>query len=112
MNISGLVITTSAEHTETVVQNLKKESLCEYYAHKDGKIVVTIEGNSVQDEIRLMKDLSRMHHVISVEMIYSYCQDELEKERKNLEINERIPEWLNNENAQAEDIIYNGRIRL
>ena len=112
MNISSLVITTLSEKTTQVTDVLKKSELCEYHAHKDGKIVVTIEGNSVSDEIKIMNQLAKIKNVINVEMIYSYCEDELSGERENLEIENKIPDWLNDENAKAEDIKYNGRINL
>ena len=58
MNISSLVITTLPENTTQVIDSLKKEMLCEYHAHKDGKIIVTIEADSVSDEIKIMNLLS------------------------------------------------------
>lgn len=112
MNISSLVISTSPDQTDSVISQLKSGGLCEYYAHKDTKIVVTIEGNSVNDEIVVMKALSRMPHVLNVEMIYSYCEEELNAERDKLEIGGIIPDWLNDENARAEDIVYNGKLKF
>lgn len=112
MNISSLVITTFPEKTQAVIDMLKKDNICEYHAHKKGKIVVTIEAESVSDEIQIMNQLSKTDNVINVEMIYSYCEDELAEERANLEIGGLIPEWLNDENAKAGDIKYNGRITL
>ncbi|KJF43666.1 chaperone NapD [Draconibacterium sediminis] len=112
MNVSSLIITTPVEYEETVIQLINENALCEYHAHKDGKIVVTIEAASVNDEVKVMKLISKMQHVISVEMIYSYCEDELEQERDKLELEGKIPDWLNEENAKAEDIVYNGHIKF
>jgi len=112
MNISSLVITTLSDKTQSVIEALEKKKICEYHAHKEGKIVVTIEAGSVSDEIKIMNQLSKMEDVINVEMIYSYCEDELSEERANLEIGTKIPDWLNDEKAKAEDIKYNGRINL
>ena len=112
MNISSLVITTLSENTLMVIDVIKKENICEYHAYKAGKIVVTIESDSVSDEIKIMNQLSKTEGVLNVEMIYSYCEDELSDELTNLEISGKIPDWLNDENAKAEDIKYNGRIDL
>lgn len=112
MNISSLVITTLSEKTQGVIDSIKKKNICEYHAHKEGKIVVTIEADSVSDEIKIMNQLSRTEDILNVEMIYSYCEDELSEERDNLEIGGKIPDWLNDENAKAEDIKYNGRINI
>lgn len=112
MNVSSLVITTLPENCGKVIEELKTVDSCEYHAHKEGKIVVTIEAVSVSEEIKMMNRLSRIKNVINVEMIYSYCEDELANERENLEIENTIPEWLNDENAKVQDIKYNGRLRL
>ena len=112
MNISSLVITTQPGDTEFVIGKLKEENLCEYFGHNEGKIVVTIEGDSVSDEIKIMKALGKVEKVVNVEMIYSYCEDELTQERQNLEIGGKIPDWLNDDNARAEDIRYNGRLKM
>ncbi|MEN8115608.1 MAG: chaperone NapD [Bacteroidota bacterium] len=112
MNISSLVITTLPENTDSVIEILQTGKLCEYHAHKAGKIVVTIEGESVSDEIKIVNQISALNYVISAEMIYSYCEDELNEERITLEVAGKIPDWLNDENAKAEDIKYNGRINL
>ena len=112
MNISSLVVSTLPENTNSVVEILKSGKLCEYHAHKEGKIVVTIEGDSVSDEIRILNEINGLDMVVAAEMIYSYCEDELEQEREHLEVNDKLPEWLNDENAKAEDIKYNGRLPI
>jgi len=112
MNISSIIITTHPDKTSEVVEILKNGKLCEYFAHKEGKIVVTIEGESVSDEINILNQLQKMEDVVNAEMIYSYCEDELNEERENLEIGGKIPDWLNDENAKAEDIKYNGRLPI
>jgi nitrate reductase NapD len=112
MNISSLVISTLPEHAEMVVESLKNSSLCEYHVHKEGKIVVTIDGESVSDEIKILRELERFENVRSAEMVYSYCEDELSREKEKLELEGKIPDWLNDENAKAEDIVYNGRLKM
>lgn len=112
MNISSLVLTTLASDAGEVINELKRSDFCEYHTHKEGKIVVTIEGESVSDEIAIMNRLGQLNKVINVEMIYSYCEDELDKERDFLEMEGKTPEWLNDENAKAEDIKYNGKLPI
>lgn len=112
MNVSSLVITTQEQDVDIVIEQLKKSELCEYHTHKEGKIVVTIEGESVSDEIAIMNRLGGLEKVVNIEMIYSYCEEELEQEREHLEIGGKIPHWLNDENAKAEDIKYNGKLPI
>ncbi len=44
-------------------------------------------------------------------MVYSYAEDELEKERNKIELEKNIPDWLNDENVKAEDIKYQGSLK-
>ena len=45
-------------------------------------------------------------------MVFAYSEDELEKERQKLEkSSDNIPDWLNDENAKAEDIKYKGDLK-
>ena len=112
MNVSSLVITTTIEDTARLVEVLNTGDICEYHFHKEGKIVVTIEGDSVDDEIRKMRQLEQLEHVLNVEMIYSYFEDELDEERGKLEIQNNIPDWLNDDNVKAQDIRYKGTLKI
>ncbi len=112
MNISGILVQTKAENIEKVIELIKKSDFCDYHLHdKKGKIVVTIEGKDVSEEIAKLHQLEKMDGVISATMVYAYAEDELNREREKLAAGSTIPEWLNDPNAKPEDITYNGDLR-
>jgi len=112
MNVSGILVQTKAENTEQVVERIKKADYCDYHMHDEkGKIVVTIEGKDVSEEIARLNKLQKMEGVITADMMYAYSEDELDKEREKLSGGMQIPDWLNDPNAKPEDIKYNGDLR-
>ena len=44
-------------------------------------------------------------------MVYSYSESELEALKGDLENDNKFPEWLNDENVKAENIVYNGDLK-
>lgn len=112
MNISGILVQTRPDYLNEVIEAIKKSDSFDYHMHdKNGKIVVTIEGEDVSEEIAKLNILQKIPHVISADMMYAYSEDELDKERDKLEKGGKIPEWLNDPEAQPEDIKYNGDLR-
>ncbi len=111
MNISGVVIRVLPEHEDELVAIAQASDLCEYHLNENGKIVVTIEGDDVVDDMRIMNEIRKFPHVLSAEMAYSYCEEELDEERDKLLNNEELPSWLNNEEARVEDISYHGDLK-
>ena len=113
MNLSSIVVLTTPEYLEEVLESIKSSDEYEYHLHDEkGRIIVTIEGKDTEEEIRKLKALQQIPHVISAEMVFAYSEDELEEERQKLEKStENIPEWLNDENAKAEDIKYKGDLK-
>lgn len=112
MNISGILVQTRPEYTEEVINNIKKIDQCDYHMHdKKGRIVVTIEGEGVSEEIAKLNELQKIKHVISADMMYAYAEDELNEERDKLDKGQKLPEWLNDPEAKPENIKYNGDLR-
>lgn len=112
MNISGILVQVKPEHLSEVIASLKNSDFGDYHMHDEkGRIVVTIEGEDVSEEIAKLNMLQKIPHVISAEMMYAYSEDELDKERAKLEKGGKIPGWLNDPNAQPEDIKYHGDLR-
>jgi nitrate reductase NapD len=112
MNISSIVIQTNPEFLEELVNKIKESDLCEYHIHDEkGRIIVTIEGANVDEEIAKMKQIQAIPKVISASLVYSYNEEDLDIEREKLEKVDSIPEWLNDEKAKAEDIVYHGDLR-
>jgi len=112
MNISSIIVQTKKEHQENVINAIKNNDFCEYYLHDDsGRIVVTVEGKGVEEEMKKLRQIQQLPNVISAEMMYAYSEDELNAERDKLENTDKIPEWLNDENVIAEDIKYKGDLK-
>lgn len=113
MNISSIVIQTSPEFTEGVVEILKEADFCDYHFHDEkGRIIVTIEGEGVEEEIQKLTRIQFMDHIIAADMSFAYSEDELNEQRDKLELQGgEIPDWLNDENATKRDIKYNGDLK-
>ncbi len=78
MNVSSIVVKTLPENMESVISSINEIDLCEvHFSNAEGKIVVTIEGNSIQEQMESMKSIQGMPFVVSANLAYSYCEDEL-----------------------------------
>lgn len=109
MNISGILVQTKPENTNSVINTIKTTKFCEYHQHDEkGRIIVTIEGENVEEEIGKLKQLQAVKGVLAADMMYAYAEDELDKIREELDKNHDLPGWLNDPNATAADIKYNG----
>ncbi|MBT3210085.1 MAG: chaperone NapD [Bacteroidetes bacterium] len=113
MNISSAVIKTLPDSINEVIEIIKASNLCEYHLDDGkGKIVVSIEGESIDDEIKAINELKKIPKVISADIVYSYMEDEIGEEIAKLEENELVPPWLNNDSIRAEDIDYKGELKI
>ena len=113
MNISSIVVQVRQEHVDEVVEALKAADFCEYHFHDKGmgKIIVTVEGEGVSEEIAKVKQIQAIPHVISAEMMMAYSEEELNEERSKLEMGPNVPEMLNDDSIRAEDIVYHGDLK-
>lgn len=113
MNVSSIVVQTSPKFVEEIVEKLKEADFCDYHFHDEkGRIIVTIEGAGVEEEIQKLVKIQEMEHVIAADMSFAYSEDELNAERDKLEaVGDNLPEWLNDENAKKRDIVYNGDLK-
>ncbi len=111
MNISSIVIKTTSGKTAGVIQKLRDSGLCEVHLHEDNKIVGVIEAESISDEIAVVKQINKMSDVLSAEMAFSYCEEELDEIRHNISINNDIPKWLNDDSIKAGQIDYQGDLK-
>ena len=111
MNISSIVVNTLPENSDEVIKLLKEGEFCEVHHYEDGKIIVTIEGKNVSEEIGKLRLIEQTPNVVSASMVYAYSEDELEAEREKLKTSADMPNWLNDENVEAKDIKYNGNLK-
>ncbi|WP_457597126.1 chaperone NapD [Hydrogenimonas sp.] len=114
MNISSIVVQVRQEYVDEVVEALKAADFCDYHFHDAamGKIIVTVEGEGVSEEIAKVKQIQAIPHVVSAEMMMAYSEEELEQERSKLEMGgPNVPEMLNDDSIRAEDIVYHGDLK-
>lgn len=110
MNISSLIIRVQPNNAAQLIQKLNNSGLCECHIYENGKIIITIEGNNTGHELEKISCIKEIPEVISVDLIYAYSEFELELARENIENSSPMPEWLNNDNIEANDIKYSGNI--
>jgi len=77
MNVSSIVVKTEQEHLKEVIDNINAIDLCEVHFNDDkGKIVVTIEGDTINDQVELMKKIQALPNVFGANLSYSYTEEE------------------------------------
>ena len=112
MNISSIVVQTLPKHINEVVESLKNCDVCDYHMHDElGRIIITIEGNGVQEELKKLKVIEGIPHVMSADMQMAYSEDELSSHMEVLENADVVPKVLNDNTVEASNIVYNGDLR-
>ncbi|RXJ66235.1 nitrate reductase [Halarcobacter ebronensis] len=112
MNISSIVVQTVPKYLEQVLEDLKNCEACDYHLHDDkGRIIVTIEGNGVKEELEKLRVIEAIPHVISADMQMAYSEDELDEHMEILENSDMVPKVLNDENIDPDKIIYRGDLK-
>jgi len=113
MNISSIVVQTLPENVERVIEIIKENpEICEYHLHDPkGKIIVTVEGEDVEEDIRKLVDIQCFDHVIAADMMMTYQEDSLDEEIKILNEQDPVPAMLNDDTIDARDIVYNGDLK-
>jgi len=78
MNVSSVIVTAAKEKIESVIDTINATDFCEvhFFDHR-GKIVATIEGEAIHDQMEKMKKIQDLPGVLSVNLSYSYCEDEI-----------------------------------
>lgn len=111
MNISSIIVQTTPQNVEQLANIFKKSDFCDYHLHNEaGYIIVTIEGEDTGVEIGKLKQIQSVPNVLSAEMHYSYNEEELDMLRENI-ADTKLPDWLNNPDARAQDIRYGGDLK-
>ena len=111
MNISSIIVKTLPKNYDAVWLNLQESGLCEvHFGDKEkGIIIVTIEGKNVEEEIAKLTQIEEMPFVISADMHMSYCEEELEEMKKDIDFNKTVEEL--NKEKKAEEINYFGSLK-
>ncbi|MCB9096377.1 chaperone NapD [Arcobacter aquimarinus] len=112
MNISSIVIQTLPKHVEEVVESLKKSGVCDYHMHDEkGRIIITIEGNGVQEELKKLKVIEAIPYVITADMQMSYSEEELSSHMEVLQNADAVPKVLNDKTIDVSNMVYNGDLK-
>jgi len=112
MNISSCVIRCNPENLEAVKKRVEGSGVCDIHiVDEKGYLIVTIEGEGIEEEVKKLKTLQFLEGVLSADMVYSYSEDELEEARENFEkIENPVPEILEKD-VRAEEIVYHGDLK-
>lgn len=112
MNISSIVVQTVPKFLDEVVESLKNCDVCDYHMHDElGRIIITIEGEGVQEELRKLKVIEAIPHVVSADMQMAYSEEELSSHLKVLANSDAVPKMLNDKDQKVQDIVYNGDLK-
>ncbi|MDQ7044232.1 MAG: chaperone NapD [Sulfurimonas sp.] len=112
MNISSIVVQTLPKYLDVVVQSLKDCEACDYHLHDEkGRVIITIEGEGVSEELAKLRVVEAIPHVIAADMQMAYSEDELDEHMEVLNNSDLVPKMLNDDDLKPEDIIYNGDLK-
>ena len=112
MNISSIVVQTLPKYLNEVVESLKNCDVCDYHMHDElGRIIITIEGDGVQEELKKLKVIEAIPYVMSADMQMAYSEDELSAHMEVLENADLVPKVLNDNSINASNIVYNGDLK-
>lgn len=112
MNISSIVVKTLVKNLDAVVTSLKNCEACDYHMHdKEGRIIITIEGANVEEDLKKLRVVEQLPFVIAAEMQMAYSEDELDQNMEVLKNSDVIPKGINDNDINPEDILYNGDLK-
>jgi nitrate reductase NapD len=96
MNVSSVVVKTAPEHLNQVIAEINAVAGCEvHFSEPSGRIVVTIEGETLGEEMQTLTSLQDISHVMGADLIYSYSEDELSKAMAHFrDVQDAVPDSL------------------
>lgn len=112
MNISSAVVKTKNINNKGIIEQIEAIKGSEVPLISGQKLIVTIEAENIAEETAIMKKIESIAGVISINLVYAYNEDELEKEMEKVEQASDYPTWLNDENAKANKIPYSGKLNI
>jgi len=106
MNLSSVLITTKEEFVPSLLEDISHIEYCSVELSENGKIIVVIESEDLDQELRAYRKLEQLANIIDINMIFSY--QDLDEELQKIEQN-NVLETLN-QTQKAENIHYSGDI--
>jgi len=112
MNVSSIVVQTVPKYLDEVVQSLKECEACDYHLHDEkGRVIVTIEGKGVSEELEKLKVIEAIPHVVAADMQMAYSEEELDSHIEVINNTDAVPKMLNDDTVDVKDIVYNGDLK-
>jgi len=112
MNISSIVVQTVPKYLDEVVESLKNCEACDYHLHDaKGRIIITIEGEGVSEELEKLSIIEAIPHVVAADMQMAYSEDELNAHMDVINNSDVVPKMLNDDDIDPRDIVYNGDLK-
>lgn len=113
MNVSSIVVQAKSDYIEDLVEQVKLCDFCDYHFHDvaKGKIIVTVEGAGVEEEMANVRKIEALPHVVSAQMMMAYSEDELDAQRDKLQLSDVVPQMLTDDTVRAQDITYHGDLK-
>lgn len=94
MNVSSIVVKTTKDRLPEVIAGINSIDFCQVHFHDaDGKIVATIEGENINDQMERLKVIQAIPFVFSAGLSFSYCEDELIRSLEEIE-GHKLPSGL------------------
>lgn len=107
MNLSSVLILTKEEKLEKLKKQIQQTPCCSVELAQDEKIIIVIESENLDDELKAYKQLEQLDGVVSINMVFSY-QDLDEEREKILKANFEANTF--DENLKKDNIEYYGNI--
>jgi len=113
MNISSIVVQAPSKYIDELVELFKEADYCDYHLHdkERGKIIVTVEGEGVEEEIKKLVKIQELPQVMAADMMMTYQEDQLDEEIRLLNEQDPVPDVLKREDIDVKDIVYNGDLK-
>jgi len=91
---------------------LKSCEVCDYHMHDEkGRIIITIEGEGVQEELEKLRVIENIPHVVAADMQMAYSEDELDQHIEVLNNADAVPKMLNDDDIDLDKVIYRGDLK-
>lgn len=107
MNLSSVLILTKEEKVEKLKEQIQKTPSCNVELAQGEKIIVVIESENLDDELKAYKQLEQLDGVVSINMVFSY-QDLDEEREKILKANFEANAF--DDNLKKDNIEYYGNV--
>ena len=112
MNISSVIIYTNNEvNLENLAKIVGEIEFCEVVAAQDGKIVATIQTDTLDQELGAFKTMQALNGVSDVAMIYSYQDLDEQIEAANNNDIQSIMQKIDDE-PEIKNIKYGGHLKI